>query len=81
MMALHVAGNLVLADTGFTCNERAKMVSAKVKIPSFTEGEKQLEKQYIYCSRELSVVRIHVERIIRLLKRKYTMFCYIIYKH
>ena len=70
---LYVPGNLVIADRGFTCSDAAKMVLAEVKVPPFTKGKKQLEKQEIDWSRELSVVRIHVERVIGLLKNKYTI--------
>lgn len=70
---IHVADDLVLADRGFTCNEKARMVLAEVKTPPFTKGVKQLEKQDVDWSRELSVVRIHVERVIGLLKRKYAI--------
>ena len=37
------------------------------------QGKKQLEKQDVNWSRELSVVRIHVERVIGVLKQKYTI--------
>lgn len=46
----------MLADRGFTCNVMARMVLAEVKIPPFTKGKKQLEKQEVDWSRELSVV-------------------------
>ena len=49
------------------------MVLAEVKTPPFTRGKKQLEKQEVDWSRELSIVRIHVERVIGLLKQKYTI--------
>ena len=68
-----ILGDIILADRGFTCQEQARMVLAEVKIPPFTRGLKQLEKKDIDWSRELSVVRIHVERIIGLLKQKYTI--------
>ena len=64
---------MVLADRGFTCNDKAQMVLAEVKTPPFTKGKKQLEKQDVDWSRELSVVRIHVERVIGVLKQKYTI--------
>ena len=67
---MHV-GDVVLADRGFTCEQEAKMVLAEVKVPPFTKGKKQLEKKDIDWSRELSTVRIHVERVIGLLKQKY----------
>ena len=49
------------------------MAMAEIKIPPFTKGKKQLDKVDIDSSRELSLVRIHVERIIGVLKQKYTI--------
>ena len=49
------------------------MFLAEVKIPPFTKGKKQLEKKDLDWSRELSIVRIHVERIIGVVKQKYTI--------
>ena len=40
------------------------MVMAEVKTPLFTKGKNQLEKMEVEWSRELSIVRIHVERVI-----------------
>ncbi len=62
-----------MADRGFTCDEYARMAMAKIKTPPFTKGKKQLEKVEIDWSRELSLVRIHVERVIGVLKQKYTI--------
>ena len=55
------------------------MVLAKVKTPPFIKSKKQLEKQEVDWSRELSVVRIHVERVIGLLNKStpYITKCYI----
>ena len=55
-------GNTVLADQGFTIEEDIAMYGAKLEIPPFTRGKKQL-------SQRLS--RIHVERIIGHLKNKF----------
>ena len=66
-------GDVVIADRGFTCNDYAQMVLAEVKTPPFTKGKKQLEKVDVDWSRELSIVRIHVERVIGSLKQKYTI--------
>lgn len=66
-------GDVVIADRGFTCNDYAHMVLAEVKTPPFTKGKKQLEKVDVDWSRELSIVRIHVERVIGSLKQKYTI--------
>ena len=49
------------------------MALAEVKILPFTKGKKQLEKIDVDWSRELSIVRIHVERVIGVLKQKYTI--------
>ena len=62
-----------MADRGFTCSEYARMAMAEVKTPPFTKGKKQLEKVEIDWSRELSIVRIHVEQVIGVLKQKYTI--------
>ena len=58
---------------GFTCKQEAKMVLAEVKVPPFTEGKKTVRKKDIDWSREFSTVRIYVERVIELLKQKYTI--------
>ena len=64
-------GDVIVADRGFTCNDYANMVMAEVKIPPFSRGKRQLEKVAVDWSRELSLVRIHVERVIGSLKQKY----------
>lgn len=66
-------GDVILADRGFTCDEYARMAMAQVKTPPFTKGKKQLEKVEVDWSRELSMVRIHVERVIGVLKQKFTI--------
>lgn len=68
-----IPGDLILADRGFTCDEYARMSLAEVKTPPFTKGKKQLEKIDVDWSRELSLVRIHVERVIGVLKQKFTI--------
>ena len=62
-----------MADRGFICNDYAGMAMAEVKIPPFTRGKKQLEKVEVDWSRELSIIRIHIERVIGCLKQKYTI--------
>ena len=66
-------GDVIIADRGFTCDDYARMALAEVKTPPFTKGKKQLEKVQVDWSRELSQVRIHVERVIGVLKQKYTI--------
>ena len=64
-------GDEILADRGFNVSEAVGLYCASVKTPPFTNGKKQLSKFEIDNSRELSRVRIHVERIIGLLRQKY----------
>ena len=49
------------------------MRGAKLVIPSFTKGKTQLSQKEVETSKQLSQVWIHVERIIGLLKNKYTI--------
>ena len=51
-------------------HEAAGLYCAKVKLPPFTKGKKQLNTQ-LDKARQLSRVRIHVERVIGLLRLKY----------
>lgn len=60
-------GDIIMADQGFTYNEHAPMAMSKPH-PSLEERS-QLEKVDTNRSRELSAVRIHVERIIGVLKQ------------
>ena len=64
-------GDLVLADRGFTIQDSVGFYCAEVKTPPFTKGKKQLSRSEIDWSREISHVRIHVERVIGLLKQRY----------
>lgn len=48
----------------FTCSDYTRMVMVEVKTPPFSHGMKQLEIVGVDWSRELSQVRIHVERVI-----------------
>ena len=64
-------GDLVLVDRGFNVHEAAGLYCAEVKLPLFTKGKKQLTKFEVDKARQLSRVRIHVERVIGLLRQKY----------
>ena len=66
-------GDLVLADRGFTIQDSVGFYCAEVKTPPFTKGKKQLSHRKVDWSREISHVRIHVERVIGVLKQKYTI--------
>ena len=70
---MYCVGDIVLADQGFTCQDHIGMYMAEIKMPPFTQCKKQLEKYAVDRSRELSLVRIHVDRVIGNLKQKYTV--------
>ena len=61
-------GDEVLADRGFLIQEELAAVGATLRIPSFTKGKTQLSGGEVDRSRQLSRVRIHVERVIGALK-------------
>ena len=48
------------------------MYCAEVKIPAFTRGKKQLSKMEV-DTRQLAHIRIHVERVIGVVRQKYTI--------
>jgi len=62
-----------LADRGFNVQEAVGLYCAEVKMPPFTKGKKQLSKLEVDTARQLSRVRIHVERVIGLMRQKYTI--------
>ncbi|XP_062401089.1 uncharacterized protein LOC134092302 [Sardina pilchardus] len=66
-------GDLVLADRGFTIQDQVGLYCARVEIPAFTRGKKQLSPVELEDTRKLASVRIHVERVIGLARLKYTM--------
>jgi hypothetical protein len=68
-----IPGDLVLADRGFTVHESVRFRQAKLNIPAFTKGKDQLDPADVEQTREIATVRIHVERIISLLRQKYTI--------
>ena len=53
--------DIVLADRGFDIHESASLYYAKVKIPAFTRGKKQLPPFEVENTRRIASVRIHVE--------------------
>ena len=61
-------GDEILADRGFLIREELASVGATLRIPSFTKGKSQLPGSCVDTSRQLSRVRIHVERVIGQLK-------------
>ena len=66
-------GDLVLADRGFTIQESLMFHQAQLAILAFTRGKDQLDLVDVERTRGIANVRIHVERVIGLLHRKYSI--------
>ena len=66
-------GDLVLADHGFTIAESVMFQQTQLTIPAFTKGKDQLDPVDVEKTRGIANVCIHVERVIGLLRRKYTI--------
>ena len=63
---------MVMADRGFTISDSVGLKQAKLSIHAFTKGKSQLDPVDVERTRGIANVRIHVERVIGLLRRKYT---------
>ncbi|XP_066265852.1 uncharacterized protein [Branchiostoma lanceolatum] len=64
-------GDTVMADRGFTIDESVGLKQGQLVIPAFTKGKAQLDPIDVEKSRGIANVRIHVERVIGLLRRKF----------
>lgn len=64
-------GDIVLADRGFNIRESVGMMCAEVKIPTFTRGRAQLEAKDVEETRAIVHLRIHVERVIGVVRNKF----------
>lgn len=65
--------DLVLADRGFTIQESLMFHQAQLVIPAFTRGKDQLDPVDVERTKDIAKVRIHVKRVIGLLRRKYSI--------
>ena len=66
-------GDLVMADRGFTIHDIVALKRAELAIPAFTKGKSQLDPVDVESTHGIANVRIHVERVIGLLRNKYTI--------
>ena len=70
----HMPGDQILADRGFTLQEDFALNSdSELIIPAFTRGKSQLPAKEIESTRKIASVRIHIERVIGLIKNRYTI--------
>ena len=65
-------GDTVLADRGFDIADDIGLHGGELAISAFTRGKSQ-PTQEVEFSQRLAQVRIHVERVIGLMKNKYTL--------
>lgn len=71
---LHHPGDQILADRGFLLREDlATECSAELILPAFVKGKKQLPAEEVEKSRGLASVRILVERVIGLMKSRFSI--------
>ena len=64
-------GDDILADRGFNIADDIALRGGRLIIPSFTRGKAQLSQKEVEHSRQIARVRIHVERVIGQMRKKY----------
>lgn len=64
-------GDIILADRGFLIKDSVEILGAHLEIPAFTKNKDQLHPTDLETTRKIANVRIHVERVIGLLKKKF----------
>ncbi|KAK4317580.1 hypothetical protein Pmani_011339 [Petrolisthes manimaculis] len=66
-----IPGDVILADRGFDIAESVALMQASVEVPTFMGGKKQLSGVDVIKTRNIANVRIHVERVIGMVRQKY----------
>lgn len=66
-------GDCVLADKGFLIRDEVNAKKASLEMPSFVRNKNQLHPFELENSRKNSSLRIHVERVINILRKKFSM--------
>jgi len=64
-------GDIVLADREFTIHESVSMQYAELLTPEFLKKQAQLPPEAIEKTRKIASLRIHVERVIGLVRNKF----------
>ena len=67
-------GDIVMVDRGFNIESSVNFYQAELAIPNFTRGKSQLHPMEVENTRKIANVRIHVERVIGLVLRKFRIF-------
>ena len=73
LLNLLLPSDVVLADRGFDIQEAVALWAVKVTTPAFMKGKKQLSGIEVEQTRRIANIRIHVERVIGLLRQKYAI--------
>lgn len=71
LIDLFLPGDCILADRGFPMASELGSYRVQVIVPAFMNGRSQLSATDVRTSNEIANVRIHVERIIGFLRRKF----------
>ena len=66
-------GDVILADRGFDIEDSVSLHYAEVKIPDFTKGKQQMPPLEVERSHKIANVRIHVERVIDNIQKKFSL--------
>lgn len=73
-----IPDDFVLADKGFQMSDQFEMYNSHLELPAFVYNKQQLHPLEIERTRKIANVRIHVERVIGFLKRKFLLLHQII---
>ena len=73
--------NCFLVYRGFDIAESVGVMQARLHIPAFTKGKDQLSALEVEQTRSIANVRIHVERVIGLVRQKYSILQSTIFIH
>lgn len=65
--------NLVLADKGFLVDKEITETGASLRMPCFVKNINQLDPIDVEHTRETANLRIHVERLISVLRQKFNI--------
>lgn len=68
-----VPGDTVLADRGFDISDSVGSYCSTLKLPAFTRGKTQLLGIDVEQTRQIANIRIHVERVIGNIRKKYSL--------
>ena len=73
IMELMLPGDSIMVDRGFPIAGVLALCRVSLSIPPFTRGKQQLSLNEIKQGRRISALRIHVERVIGLVRIKYAI--------